>query len=269
MTLAVGIDAGGTKLAAGLVDLDSGQVLARRELPSQPKRGGDAVLADCESLARGVARSARITAIGVGVPELVSLEGAITSAVLWDWRDGRWRSVLERIAPARAVSDVRAAALAEARFGAGRGRGSFIYLSVGTGISQALVINGVVWSGARGNAVIMGAPPVEDIASGAALSASSGVERVEQLLASESGVALVEDAARALGIELARLVNALDPAAVVIGGGLGLSDMFRTKVTASMRPEIYAEDTRTLDVVAAGLGQDVGVIGAALATQPA
>jgi len=107
---------------------------------------------------RRVLGPAGIAGIGLGVPEFVSLEGAITSAALWDWRDSSWRSVLERIAPVVAVPDVRAAAVAEARFGADRGRGSFLYVSVGTGISLAFVIDRVVWQGARGNATVMGAP---------------------------------------------------------------------------------------------------------------
>jgi len=226
------------------------------------------VLADCERLVRRMVGAVEIAGIGLGVPELVSLDGAITSAALWDWRDGGWQSALGQIAPVVAISDVRAAAVAEARFGAGLGRGSFLYVSIGTGISHALVIDGVVWEGARGNAVVMGAPPIENQASGAALQAQSGIARVEALLESEEFSQLVETAAHALGIELARMVNALDPAALVIGGGLGLSEEYRTKVVGYMRPEIYADSTRAIEVIPAALGKDAGIIGAALATLP-
>jgi len=62
------------------------------------------------------------------------------------------------------------------------------------------------------------------------------------------------------------MVNALDPTALVIGGGLGLSEVYRNKAVGYMRPEIYADATRAINVVPAALGRDAGVIGAALAT---
>jgi glucokinase len=68
-----------------------------------------------------------------------------------------------------------------------------------------------------------------------------------------------------LGAGLAGLVNALDPGVVVIGGGLGLNERYRDLAVAAMRPMIFADDTRDLPVVAAELGADAGVIGAALA----
>ena len=76
------------------------------------------MLADCLELLREVSHGRTIAAIGAGVPELVSLEGKIQSAENWDWRDDSFRPALAGIAPLHIESDVRAAALAEARFGA-------------------------------------------------------------------------------------------------------------------------------------------------------
>ena len=64
----VGVDAGGTKLAVGLVDLTSGTVIRRGEAPTRPHRGGEAVLADCVALAREIAPGGRADGIGIGVP---------------------------------------------------------------------------------------------------------------------------------------------------------------------------------------------------------
>ena len=168
---------------------------------------------------------------------------------------------------ARAVveSDVRAAALAEAHFGAGRGVQELLFVIVGTGISCCLVLGGHTYAGARGNAICFGAPPLEQAASGLALAAAGGRERAEEVLADARLDSVVEAAARELGVGLAWLVNALDPATVVIGGGLGLVDRYRELAVEAMRPLIFADNTRGLPVVPAELGMDAGVIGAALA----
>jgi glucokinase len=269
MRRVVGIDAGGTKLAVGLVDTSSGEVFAAREVQTRTERGGAAVLADCVQLASELAAGEPLDAIGIGVPELVTLGGEIESACSWDWRDGRWKSAFAEIAPVHVNSDVRVAALAEARLGAGRRFTSFIYVTIGTGISQTFVLHGSPWPGARGNALILGSPPVELVASGPALAARAGKDRAEDVLRSPGDRQLVEQSAHDLAIEIARLVNALDPEGVVIGGGLGLAEEFRDLVVASLRPAIYAGSTRELEVLAASLGSRAGIIGAAISAEMA
>lgn len=269
MTLVIGIDAGGTKIAAGVVDPGDGRILERRETPTRRHRGGQAVLEDCLELLRQISGGRTIAAIGAGVPELVSLEGKIQTAENWDWRDGSFRGALAKIAPLHIESDVRAAALAEARFGAGRALSSFLYLTVGTGVSHTFVVGGRPWRGARGNAIVTGAPPVELAASGAALAGQARKRSGEEVLATPADEPLVEAAARALGTELAALVNALDPEAVVVGGGLGLAPGFMQRVVAPMRPQIYAASTRDLAVYPSGLGVHAGVIGAAVSAAEA
>lgn len=59
-------------------------------------------------------------------------------------------------------------------------------------------------------------------------------------------------------------MNALDPHALVIAGGLGLVDAYREQVTRAMRPRIYSPETAALPVLPAELGADAGVVGAAL-----
>jgi glucokinase len=264
MSRVVGIDAGGTKLAAGLVELPSGKLIRRREVPANPARGGNAVLADCIALAQEVA-AGQADRIGIAVPELVTPDGRIASAATWDWREADLASAFARIGPVRVESDVRAAAAAEARLGAGQGLSSFLYLTIGTGVSHTFVLDGRPWPGARGNAIVVGAPPVEWSASGAALAARTGKARAEDVLGCAQDEAVVDDVSRTLAVELARLVNALDPETVIIGGGLGLVPEFRLRVTALAREHIYATGTRSLPIVGAAFGRDAGIVGAALA----
>jgi glucokinase len=258
---AIGIDVGGTKIAAGRVDLGSGRIVERRVIPTRPERGGAAVLADCASLAAEL--GAGELPVGVGLCELVDLDGRPASADTVDWRGLDLAASFP--APRVALeSDVRAAALAEARFGAGAGRSPFLFAIVGTGASVCLVVDGYPYAGAHGHAIVLGAPPVESVASGRALARAAGVARAEDAVADPAHAARVDVAARELGRVLAVLANALDPAVIVLGGGLGAAPPFCARVQAACRASLAYPLPAPLEVVAARLGSDAGVIGAAL-----
>jgi glucokinase len=265
VTRAIGIDVGGTKIAAGLVDTGSGALEARLERGTRPERDASEILGDCVAMAQRLAAGQAGVPIGLGVCELVDREGRTQSAQTIDWRATDLAGAFASIGPATVESDVRAAAVAEARFGGGRGVDDLLFVIVGTGISCCLVQNGRAYPGAHGNAICFGAPPVEDRSSGLALAAAGGRERAEDVLADASLDAVVESAAAALGEGLAWLVNALDPALGVVGGGLGLVDRYRALATEAMRRLIFAHNSRDVPVVPAELGADAGVIGAALA----
>ena len=265
MTEAVGIDVGGTKIAAGLVDLATGAVRDRRHVATGPGRGGAAVLADCVSLAAELG-DARLP-VGIGLCELVDLAGRPASGDTVDWRGLDVRGAFGP--PGVTVeADVRAAALAEARFGAGAGVSPFLFVIVGTGASACLVVDGRPYAGARGEALVLGAPPVEQVAGGPALARAAGAERAEDVLADPSHEALVDAAATALAGVLAVLVNALDPALVVLGGGLGSAPAYGERVERACRSLLAYPRTPPLDVVPSRLGADGGVVGAALCAPP-
>ena len=304
----VGLDVGGTKIAGGLVDAATGQVRHAITVSTDLSRGSDAVRQTTVALASrlvlaGRADGAEVTGIGVGVPELVAPDGTITSAHLLPWdRDvlaAELAAALRTGPPVEVVrieSDVRCAALAEARFGAGRSYPLFVYVTVGTGIAFCLVQNGVPYTGARGHAHLLLAPDyegavaevaepaqpplLESVAAGPALVAryrlaggQVGDDAREVLAAAAAGepvaLAVVRGAGALLGEGLAVLVNAFDPCAVVVGGGLGLAGgPYRAGAVDRARRMIWAPRSRTLPIVDAGLGLDAGVVGAALAAVP-
>ena len=262
MTTIVGIDAGGTKLAAGRVAIETGTVTDRIERPTDAGRGGAAVLADIAVLARELCTDA--VAVGIGIPEMVDGDGQVRSAANWDWRALDLATPFEGLPPARIVSDVHAAALAEARFGAGRSQASFLYVSIGTGISTSFVLDGAPWPGHDGRAILLGAPLVEDRASGPAIAHAAGTSTAEEAFADPSCDPVIASAADALGLDLARAVHLLDPAAVVLGGGLGLNDRYRALVTAAIERCIDRTYANLPAVVPAELGENAGIVGAAL-----
>lgn len=303
---AIGIDVGGTKIAAGLVQFPHGALLAERTMPTQAERGGQAVLADVLTAAGALhataeARGLRVAGIGVGVCELVDCAGRVTSSHTVAWSGLPVREALAALAPAAVEADVRAHALAEAHLGAGRGRASFVFVTVGTGISSCLVQHGVPLAGARGNALVLASSPyttvcsecgatirpvLEEIASGPGLVALYNrarsqattprivphpAARAEEVLAAAAAgdaaaAAAVQEAAGALGVSLGWLVNVLDPESIVIGGGLGSAPgPYWEALAAATRAHIWAEQSRDLPITPAHLGPSAGMIGAALA----
>ncbi len=290
----IGIDVGGTKIAAGLLSVPEGRQLTKHIVPTRPLRGGRAVLEDVLGLARELASEAaglgrRAGAIGLGVCELVDRRGRIASRHCLPW-DGLWVcEALSEIAPAVVEADVRAAGLAEALWGAGKPYGAFLYITAGTGISCCLMIEGRPYLGAEGMTGTMASSPIqlrcercdhvntrtlEDISSGPALAArfealrgqaSSGQDVVEAANGGDAVAAqIVREAGEALGSQTGLLVNVLDPEAVILGGGLGSSaGLYWDEFAAATRRSIWSDRRRGLPIHQAATGADAGWIGAA------
>ena len=292
---AIGVDVGGTKIAAGLVSFPDGRVLTRLETPTRPERGGEAVLQEVERLVGELFATAHSAgpapaAIGLGLCEIVRPDGTIASAQTIAWLDLPVLERLGRFAPTRIEADVRAAARAEARFGAGHGARLFLYVTIGTGIASCVVIDGNPLAGAHGATGTMAsgpmphrsgrggepAPSLESIASGPALvrrfnarggDAASGRDVIA---AADSGNAQARDIVTSAGAEagsaIGALVNVLDPERVVLGGGLGLTEgRYRDALVAAMREHIWWPGHRDVPLVSAATGADAGIIGAAAA----
>ena len=295
---AIGIDVGGTKCAAGLIALDDGRVLARRLQPTRPERGGAPVLADVIAFVQSLQEEAKrlsvlVGSIGIGLCELVGPAGKVLSEATVCWKE---IPVIDWIREGSQLlvfldADVRAAARGEAHFGAGRGLSSFLYVTVGTGISASLVVNQSPYAGARGltgtfassdgliaghDGDLVAGPPLEQFAAGPAIAARFATERIgfdgaapDVLTLAGAGDAvarsIVTSAGQALGAAIAQLVNVLDPEAVVIGGGLGLAEgLYRDSLELAMRKHVYSELHHDVRLLSAQLGNDAGMIGAAI-----
>ena len=290
------MDIGGTKIAAGVVLWPSGEVLRRTVIPTKPTRGGEAVLKDTLDLAKDLHDWARlerieVAGLGAGVPELVDTEGNVTSSCTIDWRDRPVQQRLSEIAPAQVESDVRAAAVGEAIFGAGRGHRLFVYVTVGTGISCCLVQDAQPFKGAKGNAIVMASSPLstvcthcgvklrpvlEEFASGPAIAKRFAEVQGGELAGTcedvfraasngdKAAIEILTSAGEALGVSAAFLVNVLDPAMIVVGGGLGTAGgAYWNAFERSCREHIFADNSRGLPIVTATLGVDAGLVGAA------
>jgi glucokinase len=156
--LAIGVDVGGTKVAAGFVD-SQGRISGRVRFPtdkSSPKATLDCIAHAVEAVIdRHLASREEIQGVGLGVPGLVDPERGIgIAAVNIGWENVPVKTEMEiRLGlPCFVENDVKAAALGEARYGAGRGRQNLIYLSIGTGIAAGILIGGKIYHGPHGMA---------------------------------------------------------------------------------------------------------------------
>jgi glucokinase len=172
-------------------------------------------------------------------------------------------------------------ALAEAQ---ATGLSDFLFITVSSGISHALVINGKPWAGASGEAIGFGinqidnsqeSPTLEQFSSGLGIarryqkatnSEVSSAETVfDQYKKDPIAKEIIESAASVLGKSLAAMVDYLDPAKIVLGGGLWLgSDLYRNLVIASY--EKYVTKRRLApEIINPLAGSNSAVIGAAIA----
>ncbi|MFL5928795.1 MAG: ROK family protein [Gaiellaceae bacterium] len=254
-SVALGIDVGGTKIAVGAVDAE-GRLERRTHLPT-----AGATLGALAAVAAGVGEGLDVVATGVGICELVDNDGRVRSHTSIEWTEVDLAEALGRVA---LEADVRAGALAEARFGAGRPFSSFLYVTVGTGISHCLVMDGEPYRGAHGCAQLVGSSAITFTCPRCGEHVRRSAEDVASGPAIAHGAPLAE-AAEALAPFVALLVNVLDPDAVVVGGGLGTAggDYWEALVRG-VREHVWAEHVRDLAVLQAGLGADSGVIGAGL-----
>ncbi len=153
MTLAIGVDVGGTKVAAGVVD-DEGRILAKlkRSTPAaSPARTEQAIADVVTELLTG--HQDRITAIGLGAAGFVdSARATMLFAPNLAWRDEPLKQrVEERLGREVMVeNDANASAWAEARFGAARGHRDVMLVAVGTGIGGSIIIGGELYRGRWG-----------------------------------------------------------------------------------------------------------------------
>jgi glucokinase len=155
MTLAIGVDVGGTKVAAGLVTAD-GQILATARRPT-PMADADAVLALVTEVVGELVQGADqpVVGVGVGVAGPVDAHRAnVYFAPNLQWSKVNARSVLESQTglPVVIENDGNVAAWGEFRFGAGVGAKDLVLVTVGTGIGGGIVLGGSLFRGAHGAA---------------------------------------------------------------------------------------------------------------------
>lgn len=285
--IAIGVDVGGTKIAAAAVKRDSSRS-ASRVLPS-PKDGGE-LLERVADVVVEVAEAAGepVVGVGIGLPSQVEFAtGYVSGSANLDLADVAVPEVLgERLShPIVVDNDANVAALAEQRVGAGAGQPNIVMLTIGTGVGGGVVVDGAVSRGGRGRGMELGhvtvepdGPPcqrncpnhgcLETMVSGTAIARDAGVPAPDAVRAALAGDAhcraVLHRAGRYLGIGIAGLVNVFAPDMVVVGGGVGFAGgLMFDEAEREFLDRVLPSNVRT-PLVPATLGNDAGLVGGGL-----
>jgi glucokinase len=285
----IGVDLGGTKILAGVVD-EEGRVEQRREHPT-PVASQAELLAGLDAAVEELL-SDEIAALGFGIPSPVDQRtGRAQQAVnipLDATIDFRGRMGERFGIPVGIENDANAATYAEFRFGAARDVQSMVMLTLGTGCGGGAVIDGQLFRGWAefGHMVVeydglpcqgtcTGRGHLEPYVTGVAATKLAQAEfgpavdahRLVRLAAEGEprAIQILDGIGRYLGAGLGSLVNIFNPELIVIGGGFAAAgDFVLDPAREILRREGLARAGERVPIVRAELGTAAGLIGAGL-----
>ena len=298
----IAVDIGGTKIAGGIAapvtDPEANIHLFNEDKVATPTTSSRAVVGQVVSLIEGLMQrydGPPPAAIGVSTGGQVDSDGRIASATDtipgWAGTDPQASLSTHFGLPTAVLNDGHAAALAEARYGAGRGKPSVLCITIGTGLGGGLVIDGRLQPGQSGLAGSIGHIKVspggrrcscgqqgclEAYVSGPALQkAYNEMVPSEQALSSGQAVAehalkgdemalkAVTEMADLLGLGLAAGLATIDPSLVVIGGSVAqLGELLFDHLRRSLKTYGFSSTADT-PIVPARFGPQASLIGAA------
>ena len=158
----IGIDLGGTKILAGIVNTETGEVIAhaKKRTKVQAKNGADTLIKRVIKTIEAAITSSNITIneiekIGIGVPGQVDREkGILISAPNLYTYDLNFKKILSDHFGINVIvsNDVDVATIGEHKFGAGVGYNSAVCVFVGTGVGAGIIQGGKIWTGSTGTA---------------------------------------------------------------------------------------------------------------------
>lgn len=280
----LGVDIGGTKIAAGVVN-EKAEIVHALTVPTLASEGYEVSIGQVYRAVEGCLRP-EVSAIGVCSPgPLNPITGVVLHTPNIPWRNVPLAELISTRfgLTCRVDNDANAAGLAEALFGSARGYASVFYVTVSTGIGTGIILDGKIYHGKNGFAAEGGHVTidyrsdavcncgnigcVEAIASGTAI-ARRGRSPEEVARGASEGdpeaVRILDEVSTALGAWLGSMISLLDPDIIVIGGGVSrigeplFSRLRKIAPTRTINP--FAAET---PIVPAQLADRVGILGAA------
>jgi predicted NBD/HSP70 family sugar kinase len=288
---AVGVDLGGTKVEACLVN-EQRRILGRRRIPSEPGRGKDRVIENILHLISDTAEGRPYEAVGIGTPgtyhPVDDIMYGAPHTPLYE-QPGLIGLLREKLpVPLLIDNDANCLALAEF-FAQCHGRySSVMAVILGTGMGSGLILENKLYRGPNGNAGEIGHTSLdvngrrcECGRTGCAEAYLSGpsLSRRYQELAGEwlspHGIyaryekretharALFEESVRLMGEVFANVVNTLDLEAIILGGGVSNIPLWYDSVPPQMMRHLFGVPNRRIPILKAALGDSAGVLGSA------
>lgn len=292
MRFAIGLDMGGTKIHAGLVDSE-GRLHHATKIPTPVADGPSGIFEAMRGLIRQLLAQAEgheVVGIGLGIPGLQdSKRGLSINSANLAWRNVEvFPQFTEFGLPLAMENDVRCHAVGEQHFGAGRGVSNFILLTFGTGIGSGIIIDGRLFQGSRGVPGEIGhitiAPDGPECGCGKrgcleAMAGGKGIGRrardaglapdARGLFAlaaagNPQALALLDQITRELGWGVATMATLFNPERIIIGGGIAeVGDLLFTPLRRYAEAETVPGIRGTYEVVPAALHEEAGTVGAA------
>ncbi len=308
----IGIDLGGTNIAAGLVNED-GKIVAKKSIPTGGHREEDEIIKDMATVAIDVVNDNGysmddVVSIGIGSPGSVNkTEGLIVAANNLKFNNTKMREKIQKYInkPVYVDNDANCAAWAEATAGAAKGVNDSIMITLGTGVGGGIIVNGKLYSGFNfyggelGHIVISvdgqqcscGRKGCWEAYSSATALVRITKEHAEKdknsllwkyyekegkfsgktaFSAAKEGdkeaQAAVDEYLKYLSEGLINIINIFQPEILVIGGGVSNEGdaLFGPLNDLVFKNTYTKEGVKRTKIVKAFLGNDAGIVGAAL-----
>lgn len=295
--IAVGVDMGRSHARVALAHLGH-EVLAEQSVdldeswqPTQALEAVEQLVEDVVAVA-GVDRAA-IVGVGLGLPAPLDTTGHSTSITIPpDWVHEDPAALLaDRLGvPVVVENDANLGALAEARWGAGRGLGTLFYVKASTGIGAGLVLGGRLFRGSTGTAGEIGHFTVDEdgvvcrcgsrgclevraggpsLVAQVAHSGSKVVHLADLIAAAKDGdlacTRVLVDAGETLGVALAAVINIVNPDGVILGGELGgAGELVLGSLRERLARHALPSALRSASVLQSQLGERAEALGAVL-----
>lgn len=285
----VGVDLGGTKIAAAVVD-SHGNILNKLKFPAEKQSPQKSITQICAAVNQAVAGTStawgQIGAIGVAVPGIYFAQtGNAWAPNLWGRDQIPLRDELASRFPVPVVidSDRAAYVLGEQWLGAARGLTEVVFLAVGTGIGAGIITNGRLCRGAGDIAGAVGwlalDPRKREIykqvgcfeaeAAGPAVARRAAAATAEMVVEAarqgdQRALEVLNQTAACLAMGIANIVSMLNPQMIVLGGGLmQAGDLLLEPIRREMLEWAQPLAARQVRLELTQLGEDAGVLGAA------
>lgn len=300
-----GVDVGGTTIKMGLFTVE-GELLEKWEIPTRTENQSEAVLPDVAAAVKGKMAEKgidkqEVAGVGFGVPGPVTSEGVIVMNANLGWRNKHVSKELEELTglPCKGGNDVKTAGLGEMWRGGAAGYKDTVFITLGTGVGAAIIVDSKVILGSKGAAGEVGHIKVDGeitqpcgcggMGCMEQFASAPGIVRMAKQLLEESDrpsllregeitAKAVFDAVKAgdevakevaekfghyLGYALAATAAIVDPEAFIIGGGVSRAGDILIEYVQKYYKQYVWPGCRDKEFVLAKLGNDAGIYGAA------